>query len=106
MTTIEWTQRTWNPVRGCSRVSPGCDNCYAMRQAHRFSGPGQPYEGLTTIRRGKVDWTGSVRFVPEMLEVPLHAPMRITGTEAGGAAAWRPFASRLRCCVSGGQAHP
>ena len=72
MTTIEWTQRTWNPVRGCSRVSPGCDNCYAMRQAHRFSGNCQPYEGLTTIRRGKVDWTGSVRFVPEMLEVPLQ----------------------------------
>src|SRR5690606_35398519 len=72
MTTIEWTQRTWNPVRGCSRVSPGCDNCYAMRQAHRFSGNCQPYEGLTTIRRGKVDWTGSGRFVPEMLEVPLQ----------------------------------
>jgi len=72
MTTIEWTQRTWNPVRGCSRVSPGCDNCYAMRQAHRFSGNCQPYEGLTTIRRGKVDWTGSVRFVPGQLEVPLQ----------------------------------
>src|SRR5690606_9507585 len=72
MTTIEWTQGTWNPVSGCTRVSPGCDNCYAMRQAHRFSGNCQPYEGLTTIRRGKVDWTGSVRFVPEMLEVPLQ----------------------------------
>src|SRR5690554_7864135 len=29
---IEWTDATWNPTRGCSRVSPGCDNCYAMRQ--------------------------------------------------------------------------
>lgn len=43
-----------------------------MGQAHRFSGVGGPYEGLTTIRRGKVDWTGSVRLVPEMLSKPLH----------------------------------
>lgn len=69
---IEWTQATWSPVRGCSRVSPGCDRCYAMGQAHRFSGPGKPYEGLTTIRRGKVDWAGMARFVPEQLEVPLR----------------------------------
>ena len=33
---IEWTDTTWNPVRGCSIVSKGCTNCYAMRQAHRF----------------------------------------------------------------------
>lgn len=72
MSRIEWTDVTWNPVRGCSRVSPGCDSCYAMRQAHRFSGPGGPYQGLTTIRRGKVDWSGRVRLVPEMLELPLR----------------------------------
>lgn len=71
-TSIEWTERTWNPVRGCSRVSPGCDNCYAMNMAHRFSGPGKPYERLTTIRRGKVDWSGVARFVPEMLDAPLR----------------------------------
>lgn len=71
-TKIEWTDRTWNPVRGCSRVSDGCTNCYAMGQAHRFSGAGKPFEGLTTIRRGKVDWTGSARFVPEMLGAPLR----------------------------------
>lgn len=78
-TSIEWTNATWNPVRGCSRVSPGCDNCFAMCQAHRFSGPGKPYEGLTTIRRGKVDWTGSARLVPSMLEQPLRwkKPRRI-----------------------------
>lgn len=86
MTTIEWTRgddgsdgKTWNPTRGCSRVSAGCDACYAMRQAHRFSGPGQPYEGLTTLRRGKVDWSGLVRFVPEMLGAPLkwRKPARV-----------------------------
>ena len=38
-TTIEWTDVTWNPVRGCALVSDGCKHCYAMRQAHRFSGP-------------------------------------------------------------------
>ena len=71
-TSIEWSDEVWNPVRGCSRVSPGCDNCYAMKQAHRFDGPGGPYEGLTTIRAGKVDWSGVARFVPEMLDAPLH----------------------------------
>lgn len=71
-TTIEWCSKTWNPVRGCSRVSPGCDHCYAMGQAHRFAGPGKPYEGLTTIRRGKVDWSGVARFVPGALDEPLR----------------------------------
>lgn len=37
---IEWTDATWNPTRGCSRVSAGCDNCYAIRLAARFSRPG------------------------------------------------------------------
>lgn len=37
-TTIEWTDRTWNPVTGCTKVSPGCDNCYAETIAHRFAG--------------------------------------------------------------------
>lgn len=67
---IEWTERTWNPVRGCSMQSHGCKNCYAMRQAHRFSGEGQPYEGLTKLtKRGPV-WTGKVRTVPELLNRP------------------------------------
>ncbi|MBX6396078.1 MAG: DUF5131 family protein [Alicyclobacillaceae bacterium] len=43
-TKIEWTDMTWNPVRGCSKVSEGCRNCYAMHQAHRFSGEGKPYD--------------------------------------------------------------
>lgn len=71
MTSIEWTEKTWNPVRGCSRVSPGCDHCYAMGQAHRYAGPGKPYDGLTTIRRGKVDWAGRAVLVPGQLDVPL-----------------------------------
>ncbi len=43
-TGISWTDVTWNPIRGCSKVSPGCRNCYAEVVAARFSGPGQPYE--------------------------------------------------------------
>lgn len=65
---IAWTDETWNPVRGCSRVSDGCRWCYAERVAARFSGPGQPYEGLT--RKGR--WTGEVRLVPEHLADPLR----------------------------------
>jgi protein gp37 len=38
MTKIEWTDRTWNPVTGCTKVSPGCDGCYAETIAHRFAG--------------------------------------------------------------------
>lgn len=71
-TSIEWTNRVWNPVRGCSRVSKGCDNCYAMRMAHRSSNPGGAYHGLTTIRRGKVDWAGMSRLIPGQLDKPLR----------------------------------
>src|SRR5947209_13887288 len=43
--TIEWTNATWNPVTGCTRVSPGCDHCYALVFAERFRGvPNHPYE--------------------------------------------------------------
>jgi protein gp37 len=43
--TIEWTEATWNPVTGCSKVSPGCAHCYAETFAERFRGvPGHPYE--------------------------------------------------------------
>ena len=43
--TIEWTDATWNPVRGCTKISPGCAHCYAETFAERFRGvPGHPYE--------------------------------------------------------------
>src|SRR3954467_10556995 len=42
---IEWTDATWNPVRGCDKISPGCKHCYAETFAERFRGvPGHPYE--------------------------------------------------------------
>jgi protein gp37 len=60
-TTIEWTDATWNPVRGCSKISPGCKHCYAERFAERFRGvKGHPFEqGF------------DVRLVPEKMMDPL-----------------------------------
>jgi protein gp37 len=71
-TNIEWTDVTWNPVRGCALVSAGCQHCYAMKQAHRFSGKAQPYEGLTEVGPQGPRWNGTIRLVPEALEAPLH----------------------------------
>lgn len=78
-TPIEWTDRTWNPTRGCRRVSPGCENCYAERQAARFRKPGLAYEGLVQIGKQGARWTGDRRFVPEALVEPLRwrKPRRI-----------------------------
>jgi protein gp37 len=67
---IEWTDATWNPVRGCSVISPGCVNCYAMKQAHRFSGPGGAYEGLTKQTSAGPQWAGVVRTVEDALDQP------------------------------------
>jgi len=76
---IEWTDATWNPVRGCSLVSPGCTNCYAMRQAHRSSGIGGAYEGLTKMSKGGPVWTGKVALIHKLLDAPLRwrRPRRI-----------------------------
>ena len=70
-TGIEWTDATWNPIRGCSRVSEGCRNCYAERMAHRFSGAGQPFEGLTQLVNGHPAWTGKVALAEGHLLDPL-----------------------------------
>lgn len=54
MTKIEWTERTWNPITGCTAISPGCANCYARRMAHRLAGrvgyPAAPNEFDVTLR--------------------------------------------------------
>jgi protein gp37 len=61
---IEWTDATWNPVRGCTKISPGCTHCYAETFAERFRGvPGHPYEQGFDLR-----------FVPEKLLEPLDWP--------------------------------
>jgi len=66
---IEWTDSTWNPVTGCTQVSPGCDHCYALAFAERFRGvTNHPYEQGFDLRL----W-------PERLELPLRwrKPRRI-----------------------------
>ena len=59
---IEWTDATWNPVRGCTKVSPGCKHCYAETFAERFRGvPGHPFtQGF------------DLRLIPEKLDDPLR----------------------------------
>lgn len=71
-TGISWTDATWNPLRGCTRVSEGCRHCYAEIVAARFSGPGQPYEGLAHKVGGEARWTGDVRFIAHHLTDPLR----------------------------------
>lgn len=68
---IEWTESTWNPIRGCTRCSPGCQNCYAERIAARFSGRGLVYQGLAKMTKSGPRWTNKVRLMPELLEAPL-----------------------------------
>jgi len=67
---IQWTNATWNPVRGCSRVSAGCMNCYAERQAIRQIKTG--YAGLIQRTSHGPAWTGEVRFMDELLDQPLR----------------------------------
>lgn len=70
---IEWTDVVWNPVRGCSKVSAGCANCYAERHGARFSGPGQPWDGFAFRPNvGGAFWTGRVELVPDALDKPLR----------------------------------
>lgn len=71
-TKIQWTDRSWNFLRGCTICSPGCIHCYAMKIAHRFSGPGGTYEGLTRQTKNGPVWTGEVRFVEKQLYEPLR----------------------------------
>lgn len=73
MSKIEWTEATWNPIVGCSLVSPGCTNCYAMRMAARLERMGQKrYRGLTKPSKAGPVWTGKMRLVEEALTLPLR----------------------------------
>jgi protein gp37 len=70
-TSIEWTDATWNPVAGCTVISPGCTNCYAMRMAARLEAMSvQKYTGLTRRSGGRAVWTGKIRLDQRSLEVP------------------------------------
>ncbi len=74
MTNINWTDKTWNPIIGCSRVSAGCENCYAERMAYRLAHmphTAERYGGLTRKTDKGPRWTGKTRLVPEVLAQPL-----------------------------------
>jgi protein gp37 len=71
-TQIEWTDATWNPVAGCSIVSAGCSNCYAMEMAKRLQAMGvEKYEGLTRRSGKRTIWNSVVREDRTALDIPL-----------------------------------
>ena len=99
---IEWTDATWNPVTGCTKISPGCTNCYAETFAERFRGvPGHPYEQGFDLRIWEnrlalpLGWKKSKRiFVNSMSDlfhkdVPLEFILRVFETMR--AAHWHQF---------------
>jgi protein gp37 len=70
-TSIEWTDATWNPVAGCTVISPGCTNCYAMRMAARLEAMSvAKYAGLTRKSGRRSVWTGKIRLDDKSLDAP------------------------------------
>lgn len=70
-TSIEWTDATWNPVAGCTILTAGCTNCYAMRMAARLDAMGvEKYKGLTRKTGGRAKWTGKIRLDEAALATP------------------------------------
>ena len=74
MSKIEWTGQTWNPITGCSVISPGCTNCYAMSEAFRLEHylKVPQYAGTTQEVNGKRVWTGKMNLAETALEKPLQ----------------------------------
>jgi protein gp37 len=72
-TGISWTMATWNPIVGCSILSPGCKNCYAMKMAARLEKMGAAkYAGLTSVINGKPVWNGTIRMDEKSLDQPIR----------------------------------
>jgi protein gp37 len=70
-TSIEWTDATWNPVAGCTILTAGCTNCYAMRMAARLEAMGtEKYVGTTRKSGGRAKWTGHIVLDEKVLDVP------------------------------------
>lgn len=84
-TTISWTDSSWNPLLGCSKLSSGCASCYAINHVYRMAHNPNPKvrdvnAGLVARHaNGQLDWTAEVRLIPERLDIPLHwkKPRRI-----------------------------
>ena len=74
---ISWTEATWNPVVGCTKISEGCTNCYAIRHVRRMEANPVPAirranEGLVGYKAGELNWSGEVRPLPDRLQYPLR----------------------------------
>ncbi len=72
MTKIEWADETWNILTGCTRVSPGCENCYAERLAATRMKNHPRYHGVAKMTPAGPRFTGEVREHHQLLEVPLR----------------------------------
>lgn len=72
-TGISWTDETWNPLIGCSRVSEGCRNCYAERVAATRMRGNPDYDGIARVNKdGEPRWTGEARLIEKRLDQPLR----------------------------------
>jgi protein gp37 len=76
-TSIEWADKTWSPIIGCDRVSPGCDNCYAIGTARIREGNPHPqiaaaFAGTTERTEAGIDWSGKVNLLDDRLTQPLR----------------------------------
>jgi len=70
-TKIEWTDETWNPIVGCSKISEGCENCYAEKMANRLASMGCSEYGFGVVNPFG-EWSGKAVFIESALEKPLH----------------------------------
>ena len=77
-TKIEWAEKSWNPITGCTRCSPGCENCYAERMAYRLACMGQKKYQKVISTDGGV-WNHKIYCDEKSLDIPLHwrKPCRI-----------------------------
>jgi protein gp37 len=76
-TSIEWADKTWSPIIGCDRVSPGCDSCYAISTARIREGNPHPriaaaFAGTTQRTEAGVDWSGRINLLADRLTEPLR----------------------------------
>ena len=74
-TKIDWCDATWDPCLGCSRISPGCDHCWALKDCWRLARNPMVRSSRACIdvvkkEGGRLDWTGQMRLVPSLLDEP------------------------------------
>lgn len=101
-TKISYATKVWNPVEGCAKCSPGCDNCWAQRQNHVWAGRN---DRIGNIARYVSPWNGTLRFAPERLHEPetWSKPQRVfafSRTDVGlfTASIWETFCGEMNKC--------